>query len=578
MASNESSHTNKMLGEFYTPERVAKTLHRMVKSVLGEDVYKKYVVWDPAWGTGNLTKGEIFDQLYVSTLRDLDVRRGEKHIDENTELFQYDFLNDDISVLESLQSRLTEELKMPEGLEDAIENDEPILFLMNPPYGRSGGGMSRIKSKELSKTSVAVNGMRDLMQNDRIGEASANMYTQFLYRVIKMKRVYKLSNVCIALICPPQYMSTATLKSFRDEMFSEFKLEKAKLICANEFGGLSKDWGIQLSVWTSGKTDDKYKFLHEVIEYDDKENEVYKCDKYIYNTDDTIPENNYIRSLIKPFEREYMAVFGSGCSPQLKSYKGNKSALAHLGCGSNNVAHNNQSVVVVSGAYSDGGGIPITEDNIDEIARYFTARKVVAGKHATWVNDKDEYRVPDVNSTDEDVRKACDRLLYDGYVYMTFSNSCHSASMKNVPFIEYEQESRCRVMNNLFWLSKEHVKSVYYNAGLEVEDTDFETDKNRFGYYKIQKYLEDGKLSDKAIQLMNKANELFERTVRYRADFDDMEKEFDYQTRNWDCGWYQIKQMVKEYLPDEWVAFNKLHSELGDELRDSVYKSGMLLR
>ena len=47
-------------------------------SVYGEDWKEKYVVWDPAWGTGNLTRDYKFKELYVSTLGYSDIQTAEQ--------------------------------------------------------------------------------------------------------------------------------------------------------------------------------------------------------------------------------------------------------------------------------------------------------------------------------------------------------------------------------------------------------------------------------------------------------------------------------------------------------------------
>lgn len=73
---------------------------------------------------------------------------------------------------------------------------------------------------------------------------------------------------------------------------------------------------------------------------------------------------------------------------------------------------------------------------------------------------------------------------------------------------------------------------------------------------------------------MDKAIELTKSTFKYRQLF-DMEHP-EYQIKNWDCGWYQIKAMIKAYLPAELDAFNKLFKALSDKMRPMVYELGFL--
>ena len=48
--------TRRKQGEFFTPTIWVDKAHEYIASVYGEDWKEKYVVWDPAWGTGNLTR------------------------------------------------------------------------------------------------------------------------------------------------------------------------------------------------------------------------------------------------------------------------------------------------------------------------------------------------------------------------------------------------------------------------------------------------------------------------------------------------------------------------------------------
>jgi hypothetical protein len=76
--------------------------HEYISQVYGHNWKEKYVVWDCAWGTGNLTRDFKFKELYVSTLIYADIQTAEQmgYNPEATK-FQYDFLNDDYDFLPS---------------------------------------------------------------------------------------------------------------------------------------------------------------------------------------------------------------------------------------------------------------------------------------------------------------------------------------------------------------------------------------------------------------------------------------------------------------------------------------------
>ena len=50
----------------------------------------------------------------------------------------------------------------------------------------------------------------------------------------------------------------------------------------------------------------------------------------------------------------------------------------------------------------------------------------------------------------------------------------------------------------------------------------------------------------------------------------------EYQINNWDAGWYQIKALLKEFMPNELKTFRTLHKQLGDKIRQQVYELGFL--
>lgn len=572
---SEASSTNKMLGEFYTPSRVVKSFHSLIADTLGENFYDEYVVWDPAWGTGNLTNGYSFKELYCSTLREFDLRKS-RNVSRDAEKFQYDFLNDDVSQLISIQNRLTEPYKMPEGILEAINNNKKILFLMNPPYAGVGNFGAFDNG---SKSGATVSGIKEMMTNDKMGSASDNLYSQFMYRIISMKKAYNLDNIAIAIICPPQYLTVNSYEQFRSEYLSNFKFEQAKLIRADEFDGLCKDWGISLSVWTSGEThqNDRNRFVHKCISYDDKDNEVFVTNKSIYNTDGLERACDWARDLSKQTAREYLPVFTSGCKMKDRSLTGLTDALAYMGNKSNNVQHNEKEVLIVSGCYSDGCGIPVTKESFDGIIMYYTARKLFTRQYQGWINDKDEYIKPLIESTDPEVQKALEILKTDGLVFTIFNQSGHTSSMKNSYYIDAnggKVTKRC--VNNMFWATKDYVLGL---ADGKISDSDFETDTERYAALKLKEYYNNGLLSEKAIAVLKMASDIYRETFSLRDKFHN-EVDSSFEVINWDAGWYQIRQIVKQYDMDRFKEFNACYKELWDYLQQTecVYKSGMLIK
>ena len=50
----------------------------------------------------------------------------------------------------------------------------------------------------------------------------------------------------------------------------------------------------------------------------------------------------------------------------------------------------------------------------------------------------------------------------------------------------------------------------------------------------------------------------------------------EYQINNWDCGFYQIKALCKEYMPELLKEFKEVYKKLADKMRPMVYTLGFL--
>lgn len=221
--------TRRKQGEFFTPAIWVDKAHEYVASVFGEDWKEKYVVWDPAWGTGNLTRDYKFKELYVSTLNQSDIdTANQMGYNSESVKFQYDFLNDDYE-------------KLPVGLKTAIEDGKGIIVLMNPPYGKGIGGLSGGASKGTGKT---VMNLEMLSQN--WGKGSENLYSQFLYRIHNISDKNSF-NIC--LFSPPLFLSGSSFKQFREKFFRKFEYVKGFIMDACNFADV-KSWGLSFTIFT----------------------------------------------------------------------------------------------------------------------------------------------------------------------------------------------------------------------------------------------------------------------------------------------------------------------------------------
>jgi hypothetical protein len=222
--------TRRNQGEFFTPAIWVDKAHEYIASVYGENWKEEYVVWDPAWGTGNLTRDYKFGELYVSTLNQSDIDTANQ-MGYNPEAvkFQYDFLNDDYE-------------KLPEGLRKAIEEGRKIIVLMNPPYGRANeGGRTSTIQKGSADTVVGTQ-----MKNDKIGACSAQLYSQFLYRVNKMS----IKNICF--FSTTKVLTGVSFNKLREKIEESLEFKGGFIIDASEFADV-KSWALSFSIFGQTK-------------------------------------------------------------------------------------------------------------------------------------------------------------------------------------------------------------------------------------------------------------------------------------------------------------------------------------
>ena len=127
--------------------------------------------------------------------------------------------------------------------------------------------------------------------------------------------------------------------------------------------------------------------------------------------------------------------------------------------------------------------------------------------------------------------------------------------------------------NDLFWMSKDNIEQLaeQYNNTQCLDDIKL-TNNNRFAFNKLIEWSDI--LSQESKDIVSTAKSFVINSFQYRTTFNKAHP--DYQINNWDAGWYQIKALLKEFMPDDLKAFHALHKQLGDKIRQQVYELGIL--
>jgi len=496
------------------------------------------VVWDNCSGTKNLTRDYYFKELYCSTLENAELEISERYNREGTS-FQFDFLNDSLD-------------KLPQGLKDALENNKPIIFFINPPYAGTGSGAGKVKEKGTIKTMV-----NEQMLSDKIGACSQNLYAQFLYRIMMIKKQYNLTDIHIALFSPTLFLTGGSWKGFREHFLKKFDYNSGVQFKASHFADVADSWGISFSIWNNGETTDKNNFNYNLIDNIDGEIEVIG-EKDVYNIDGGTSASAWVKPTIVnkvlfPNASSAIVVRGKENSDVLWG----ENSIGYFYNKSNNVDKNTLDVALFTMPFFDAHGYSVTNDNFDKCTALFSARKLI---EKNWVNSKDEYLAP--NEENEHYNE----FVNDSLVYSLFHSASNQSSLRQV---EYKGKL-WDIKNEFFFMSKDEVMELANENNLDFTYNDARVSSDRYVYTKLQGI----ELSPEAKAVLDKARELTIKSFRYRELFNEEHPE--YQILNWDASYYQLKAMWKEFMPNEYKEFKELYKKLADKMRPRVYELGFL--
>lgn len=537
-------------GDFWTPTMFVDYAHDMISKKLGEDWKEKYVVWDNCCGSLNLTRDYKFGELYCSTLYQSELNIGADYNPEATK-FQFDFLNDEIVSKNSLLGVYND--KLPKGLKDALINNKPIVFFINPPYATA----NVMGTDEKHKAGVAKTMINEQMLKDKIGASSQNLYAQFLYRIIQIKNEFNLTNCHIALFSPTLFLTGSSYAKFRNVFLNEFSFDNAIQFKASHFADVADNWGISFSIWHNGETFEKNNFNYTLI--DNENGEIVEVgNKVVYNIDGLKTANDWCKEPIKKLKPEDAPQISSAVKVK-DSGRGTivPNAIGYFGSNSNNVDMNMQFVAMYSSCSSRANGYSITADNFDRCTALFSARRLV---DKNWQNWADEYMTPNTE------HPAYNEFVNDSLIYSLFESKSNQSSLRNVDY----KGKKWDIKNEFFWLSNKEIENLSNTNGFTQTYNDARTSKERYVYNKLQTIT----LSPEAQDVLDKASDIVRNTFKYRELFNQEHPE--YQIMNWDCGWYQIKALAKEYAKSDYEEFVKLFKELENKMRPMVYTLGFL--
>lgn len=537
--------TRRRQGAFFTPTKFVDFAHRMIEKELGDNWRDEYVVYDCCCGSLNLTRDYRFKELYCSTLNKGELELGSRYNPEATK-WRMDFLNDGDECLDK-------------GLIKVFEQNKPIVFFINPPYGTACTYDNNSKSGTNNTT------IRDEMNETKFG-GSENLQHQFMYRITKIVQKYHLTNAYFALFSNPIWLSGSKQGKFLKNFSSQWECKDAYLFQASHFADVSGAWGISLTLW---KSDNQATTITEynmkLIDILDDGSIDVVGHHIIYNSAFFNKASDWVKAPIRKLEttNSYPATT-SGLSLKENNVRasGIVSQLGYCLNNSNSIQDNQQKVAMFSTTYGNGHGHGICKENFTRCTALFTARKLIEN---TWINHADEYLAPNENHPDYK------RFEADSIVYSLFENKSNQTSMRQITY----KGKLYDIPNEFFWMSKDTMMDL---ANEHHDDFMFNdartTSKERYVFTLLQKPEIQQYLSDTAKQLISMATEMTIKSMKYRTLFESDHP--DYHIHTWDAGYYQLKNLWKEYLPEDFKRFRELFKSFGNELRPLVYSLGFL--
>lgn len=536
----------KIEGEFYTPELFANFAHKILEKHFGKNWYNEYYVWDPAWGIGNLTKSKKFKHLYASTLHQSDIDASDAN--KEAEKFQFDFLNDPIKSLFGLH--------IPQGLYDALTNNKPIIFLMNPPYAAPNDFKDGFKD-------VSINTYTQSFMGD-MKYAKQNLFSQFLYRIMMFKNSYNLTNCNICVFSSSVFMSGSGYEKFRKSFLESFHFIDGYLFDASYFDECSKRWGISLSVWKSGEGENKHDFKHHLIDVKNGKVEI-TGSKIIYNIDGENSFRNFCKEALRGKKTYPTITLKNPITVGTKD--GSMMTTDAIGFyvnASNNVYKSLQQCYFLSTAPDNVlSGFSVTKENFLPVCANFASRKVITNN---WINNKDEFLAPVIT---EENHELWAEFISDSIVYSMFNAASCQSAMQPVSWKGYDY----KIKNAFFFMGRKEMMELagtyeYY----DMIKTTFD-DEDRYAYELLEGKVGE-KLSNEGKAVLDYARNLLSDSMKDRSSFNTEHPELNIMC--WDAGYYQLRPLWKQYYPERLKEFRALYKRLANKLRKQVYELRIL--
>ncbi|MBE6850995.1 MAG: hypothetical protein E7504_04550 [Ruminococcus sp.] len=545
--------SRRFTGEFYTPIDFAAKAFEYIKRTVGSEKYKQgnWRIWDMAAGTGNLEyliESSVLDNCYISTLLEDDASYC-KRIFPTATVFQYDYLNDDIFLIDNpnMVSQFIKP-KMPKKLYDDLRNpDISWIIFINPPFATSN--KSGKTTGKTSKDDVSMTDIQKIMTENGLGETSRELFAQFLYRISKE---FAGKEAYLGLFSKIKYVNSNNDQKLRDDFFT-YKFERGFIFSSETFVGTKGKFPVGFLVWNLSK--------NQHIENQDIVLDVYNadCEKIGTKPIPTMERSAFLSKWVERYRNSYILppiTGGITLSTSTKDVRDRvaEGFLCSLQCKGNDFQNQNY-VTITSGPNPSAGAFSVIPENFEKSMVLHAVRRIP--KH-TWDKDRDQFYQP----LNDDLPT---EFVNDCVIWSAFAPSNGTVAMKDVVY----KGNTYQIHNEMYPFLLSEVSS--WKCGLtEITRQVFSANEDRF----LAKWINAHEISDDAKELLLKAKALYQCVYANLGNI----RWLDYKIELWDIGWYQIKEAAKA-IPDAVPLLEdvrKCNRELANKILPQISQYGFL--
>ncbi len=526
----------KFKGAYYTPPHIVDKAYDLLAATLGEGWQEKYIIWDMCCGVGNLELSHIVPRnLFMSTLDqpDIDNIRA-RGLFPGAEIFQYDYLNDDVTDFGEIDYRLRD--VVPKELRQAIadsragiEGAKQILVLINPPYGEAGNSIGSAGKTGIAKTRISY-GMSDL------GYAARELFVQFLHRIL-----IELPNAKLAMFSTLKYVNAPNFEQFRNRW--EARYLDGFIVHSKAFDNLKGNFPVGFLIWNLGEHQPT-EVIHTTAlnkagdpigekSFFDFPNDRLMAEwlpRTRKNCVEAVPLTNAVTPLTK--------------TTGIRNQHWSDGAIAHFLCNGTDLQNSGTMTAIFSSVHSIGhaGGYFVTPDNLWKVAVIFSVRMLIPH---TWQNHNDQFLQPTQPLTDE--------FKSDCLVWMLFAGKNLTAGADGLRW------------NDRDWSLVNHF--IPFTEGEVGVKGKFESDF-------MVRHMRGMAFSAEAQAVLDEGRKLW---TRFHATQFPHRIRGEFKLGRPDAGWYQVRRSLKAHeVATDFDPFDAAYKALGEKLRPMVYELGFL--